>query len=59
MQWLGRHPCTDEAVGLIPYGAAKIPQAKQYCLKKKKVVCELLEKELVLTMKQSAFSKNK
>lgn len=35
MQWLGCHPFTDEAVGLIPYGAAKIPQAKQYCLKKK------------------------
>lgn len=59
MQLLGRHAFTDEAVGLIPYGGTKIPQAKRYCLKKKKVVCEPLEKELVLTMKQSAFSKNK
>lgn len=35
MQWLGRHASTAEAVGLIPYGGTKIPQAKQYCLKKK------------------------
>jgi len=36
MQLLGRHAFTDEAVGLIPYGGTKIPQAKRYCLKKKK-----------------------
>lgn len=35
MQWLGRHASAAEAVGLIPYGGTKIPQAKQYCLKKK------------------------
>ena len=35
VQWLGRHASTAEAVGLIPYGGTKIPQAKQYCLKKK------------------------
>ena len=58
MRWLGRHTFIAEAIGLIPYGGTKIPQAKQYCLKKI-VVCEPLEKELVLTMKQSALSKNK
>ena len=58
MRWLGRHAFIAEAIGLIPYGGTKIPQAKQYCLKKK-VVCQPLEKELVLTMKQSALSKNK
>ena len=58
MRWLGRHAFIAEAIGLIPYGGTKIPQAKQYCLKKI-VVCEPLEKELVLTMKQSALSKNK
>ena len=58
MRWLGRHAFIAEAIGLIPYGGTKIPQAKLYCLKKI-VVCEPLEKELVLTMKQSALSKNK